>query len=187
MEAALRCFIRSGYNGTSMDDIVRESHLSKGTLYWHFTNKRELFIALFDSILADMLAPLDNLFMLDLPPSQKLERIASSMESLVEKGDMLTTIPLHFLIEIWQDNEFLQHYLKMLREYSEGVSGLIAEGIALGEFRQDVDPEEAAWGLMAMIDGIFLYRLAGLPLQVSHQAALMIDLVLHGLLRQKQK
>jgi AcrR family transcriptional regulator len=31
-----------------MDDLVRTSGLSKGTLYWHFSSKEEVFLALFD-------------------------------------------------------------------------------------------------------------------------------------------
>jgi AcrR family transcriptional regulator len=46
--AALRCFARAGYDKTKMDDIVRESGLTKGGIYWYFESKREIFLALFD-------------------------------------------------------------------------------------------------------------------------------------------
>jgi DNA-binding transcriptional regulator YbjK len=45
LQAAFEAFAENGYEKTSMDDIVKRSGLSKGTLYWHFTNKRELFLA----------------------------------------------------------------------------------------------------------------------------------------------
>ncbi len=38
--AALEVFIEKGYDKASMDDIVRASGLSKGTLYWYFKNKK---------------------------------------------------------------------------------------------------------------------------------------------------
>ena len=43
LEAALSCFMRQGYNSTTMDDIAGESGTSKGTLYWYFKSKEELF------------------------------------------------------------------------------------------------------------------------------------------------
>jgi AcrR family transcriptional regulator len=46
--AALRCFARAGYDKTKMDDIVHESGLTKGGIYWYFGSKREIFLALFD-------------------------------------------------------------------------------------------------------------------------------------------
>ena len=45
IEAALACFKRKGFNNTTMDDIVTESGLSKGSLYWYFESKDELFTA----------------------------------------------------------------------------------------------------------------------------------------------
>ena len=35
-QAALACFNRKGYYRTTMDDIVAESVLSKGSLHWYF-------------------------------------------------------------------------------------------------------------------------------------------------------
>jgi AcrR family transcriptional regulator len=43
IKAALACFSRKGYTNTTMDDIVAESGLSKGSLYWYFDSKDDLF------------------------------------------------------------------------------------------------------------------------------------------------
>ncbi|HET7081061.1 MAG TPA: helix-turn-helix domain-containing protein, partial [Chloroflexia bacterium] len=39
LDAAAAVFSRLGFHEARMDDIVRESGLSKGTLYWYFTSK----------------------------------------------------------------------------------------------------------------------------------------------------
>ncbi|WP_413377503.1 TetR family transcriptional regulator C-terminal domain-containing protein [Alkalihalobacillus sp. 1P02AB] len=44
LEVAKELFIQRGYNATSMGDIVKLSNSSKGTLYYHFTNKEALFL-----------------------------------------------------------------------------------------------------------------------------------------------
>lgn len=41
-DAALRCFARDGFTGTSMADIIAESGLSAGSIYSHFSGKAEL-------------------------------------------------------------------------------------------------------------------------------------------------
>ena len=53
-QAALACFNRKGYHLTTMDDIVIESGLSKGALYWYFDSKKALFI----SLLGDFMSPM---------------------------------------------------------------------------------------------------------------------------------
>ncbi|MBW2372794.1 MAG: helix-turn-helix transcriptional regulator, partial [Deltaproteobacteria bacterium] len=46
LEAALRCFSEKGYHEATMDDLAREAGLSKGSLYWHFKSKAQVFAGL---------------------------------------------------------------------------------------------------------------------------------------------
>lgn len=52
--AARGLFARDGYADTSIDEIVRHERLTKGALYHHFKNKKELFEAVVDDFLKDM-------------------------------------------------------------------------------------------------------------------------------------
>ncbi|HEX8067099.1 MAG TPA: TetR/AcrR family transcriptional regulator [Thermoleophilaceae bacterium] len=47
LDAALRCFTRSGYARTSIEDVVRESGASVGSVYHHFGGKEQLAAALY--------------------------------------------------------------------------------------------------------------------------------------------
>lgn len=42
-ESAIKIFSESGYRGATMDDIAANAGLAKGTLYYHFTSKEEIF------------------------------------------------------------------------------------------------------------------------------------------------
>ena len=46
LDAALDVFSRKGYHDARLDEIVEESHTSKGSIYFHFPNKERLFLAL---------------------------------------------------------------------------------------------------------------------------------------------
>lgn len=48
LDAALDVFARKGYHDTRMDEIVDFSQTSKGSIYFHFPNKEQLFLALVD-------------------------------------------------------------------------------------------------------------------------------------------
>jgi len=48
LDGALNVFSRKGYHAASVDEIVAESHTSKGSIYFHFPNKQTLFLALVD-------------------------------------------------------------------------------------------------------------------------------------------
>ena len=54
LDAALELFSREGYHSSRMDDIVSEGKVSKGSIYFHFPNKEQLFLALVDQF-ADLI------------------------------------------------------------------------------------------------------------------------------------
>ena len=48
LAAALRVFARRGYREAGVDEIAAEAGYSKGALYWHFSGKDELLMALLE-------------------------------------------------------------------------------------------------------------------------------------------
>ena len=43
LDGARRCFLAQGFDGASMNDIVNEAGVSKGTVYAYFPSKEKLF------------------------------------------------------------------------------------------------------------------------------------------------
>ena len=180
LEAARRCFARKGYYRTSMDDIVAESGLSKGTLYWHFENKRALFLALFDRLMGEVFAPTEEIMSGDAPVSERLRRLGVAVSEAIAAHPEFAAVPANFLLELWQDEEFARHYLAMLESLVEQTEALLQEGIERGEFRP-MDVHEVTWGLMALYDGIILYHMIGLPGDLKTRLVTMTDLVVEGM------
>lgn len=54
LEAAVTVFASKGYHNTKVDDIVTESQTSKGSFYFYFPSKQDIFLALVDTF-ADLL------------------------------------------------------------------------------------------------------------------------------------
>jgi AcrR family transcriptional regulator len=46
LEAAAQVFAAKGYERASVDDVARAAGFTKGAVYWNFTSKEELFLAL---------------------------------------------------------------------------------------------------------------------------------------------
>ena len=43
-ESAIKVFSNYGYTGATMDEVVARAGVAKGSLYYHFKSKEELFI-----------------------------------------------------------------------------------------------------------------------------------------------
>ena len=75
-ESAIRIFSDCGYRGATMDDIASNAGLAKGTLYYHFTSKEEIFNFIVEEgiqILQDQVLDIQKV---DISPIEKLIKIS---------------------------------------------------------------------------------------------------------------
>src|SRR3989442_11650236 len=47
--AATRVFASRGFHGASLQEIAREAGYSTGAIYWHFSGKDDLFLAVYEA------------------------------------------------------------------------------------------------------------------------------------------
>jgi AcrR family transcriptional regulator len=78
LDAAARLIAERGYRGTTVDDVVASSGLSKGTFYWHFKSKGDLLLAVLEE-------------RIDRPLHQLIERLktASADEDVAPEASRL--------------------------------------------------------------------------------------------------
>lgn len=60
IDAAIAVFMEEGYAGASIDRIVQRAGGSKATLYRHFPSKADLFAAIIQTLVEQMIAPIDR-------------------------------------------------------------------------------------------------------------------------------
>src|ERR1700687_3928718 len=53
IDAAMDLFASYGYRGTSLARIARAAGVTKGALYWHFTDKEEFFLAVVANVIGE--------------------------------------------------------------------------------------------------------------------------------------
>jgi TetR/AcrR family transcriptional repressor of bet genes len=74
--------------------------------------------------------------------------------------EQLGRVYVHFLAKTLLDQGFKEVYLEVYASYLAGTMEVIRQGVETGEFR-DVDPREAAYGFLALVDGIIMYHNIG--------------------------
>jgi len=59
LNSAYKLFYKQGFNGTSIDDILKDAQLNKGSLYHIFKSKKEVLLAVIEEKIAPILTEED--------------------------------------------------------------------------------------------------------------------------------
>lgn len=182
LQAALQAFAEKGYEGTSVDEIVKRSGLSKGTLYWYFKNKHDLLLATIDMVMKETLQAMHAATTLPIPASEKLAYLfRDSIKAFVDDDSLLGLIT-NFFFQSTQSTETQQIMREAYAVYIGMVEGIIQEGIDAGEFRS-VDARTTAIMLMGAGDGIAFQSLLKPDWDITQVLDTLLELVIHGLKR----
>jgi AcrR family transcriptional regulator len=187
LDAATAAIIRKGYNGTTMNDIVNESGLSKGAIYWYFKSKKEILLALTDRFIKT-----DQLRIIESAKSKKtvLERLRLIIESQfqMDRGALIGIFDPEarkLLIEFWQqltvDSDVHDRFKSAYNFWLEFCQQQIQEAVANGEIRP-VDAVSTSIILIAIFDGLSWHKLLNLTGISSNQMVdTLFELLLKGL------
>jgi len=183
LDVASRLFMESGYDGVSMQQIATAAHMTKGSPYYHFKGKEDLFLRAFEF----QVRRVNDGFLARLSePGALRERLVAAFAHL-----LTTTNP--GMIRLMDD--FKRHFepncppgdweveatpMVMRRAYQEVLEG--------SEVPLRQEPDQLADALMAFQLGTVHLRvikpgMEGVPLSAddAHQIAVdTIDLFLHG-------
>jgi AcrR family transcriptional regulator len=181
-QAALTCFSRKGYHQTTMDDIVVESGLSKGALYWYFKGKKELFLSLFQEVMDQLGQTWESIVAAE--ESTATEKLLASIAFFrSELGEMVPFFGV--MMEAYALTRHDEDVEGLIREFYEPyldmMTRVIEEGIASGEFRVE-SVRAMALVIMTLFDGIVLAMGTGLWQRDWNEIMdAAEELVLHGL------
>ena len=183
LEAATSVFSRLGFHKARMDDIVEESGLSKGALYWYFKSKDDIILAILDNLFEQDLSHLQLVTESDLKSSASETLRKFTHNALADIKQMLRLMPLtyEFYAMAFRNKSVKQALKGYLRKYIGVLTPIIQKGVDDGEFRR-VDPQDAAISLGAMIEGILLlWTYDPETIDLDRHFEIATDLFLQGL------
>lgn len=168
VRAARKVFAKKGYHAASMDDIVAASRLSKGALYGYFDSKEELFMAVREGVFQFDLERALAAMPPGASPTEKLIRVGELAIRFTAQLDRdFQRVSFEFWTSAPRIRKLQQYFNELYHRNHRLLVDLLREGMARGEFREDLDPQGLAWALMAVVDGLGLHA-ASLDLGVDH-------------------
>ena len=179
MNTAQQLFATKGYNGTSMNDIVKASGASKGAIYNHFESKEQLFMALLNIQTELGLGQIEAKFSKEDASIDKLKKIFkmtfSSSVNCTREMCMMQTEFMVTASRIESLGPSLQKRYNMIHQF---VVDIIEEGKKHGEIKQDIDSAGMVTLAFATLDGLgFQYATLGMRFDADRLETLLMEMV----------
>ena len=180
VDAALSCFTRKGYSNTSIDDIAAESGLSKGSIYWYFDSKSDLFAQVIDRFFEDFgQEAMDELDQHDRY-ADKLRAGVRAMTEMCRQSEGIFGLFLEYWAQSESRETASRHWADVLIRYERMIAAIIEQGVGSGEFRP-VEADSLVWAIMAAFDGLAAYYMLAPDLDLDAISTTFIETLLSGL------
>jgi len=152
---AVKIFSDKGYDNASVEEITAIAGVAKGSLYYHFAKKEDIF----DLLLEEGFKLLKN----------NIEIKTRSCNTVLEKIKAVILIQVKVTVryeeflnvvfsQIWGEEEKNKKCKKAVFEYIKIIEKIIQEGIERGEFYEG-DVEALASGIFGVTCSSLIYRL----------------------------
>jgi TetR/AcrR family fatty acid metabolism transcriptional regulator len=152
LAAAVRTFGRRGFHEARIAEIASAAGVAEGTVYLYFRNKEDLLGQVFDETMDDVLPQGRAIRSSDAPIAERLRSILGLHVSLLASDRDLASV---FQIELRRSARLVERFSRSkLVEYFRILEGLLRDGIASGELREDLDPRLAVRILFGAADEI---------------------------------
>ncbi len=154
LQAAFREVYRLGFQSASLDRILAAAGVTKGALYHHFDSKEALGYAIVDEVIApdlrrSWLRPLES----GDDPVDTLIDVVHNIT--VRPADVRGGCPLNNLAQEMSPLHagFRKRLATVFDGWREAIASILRRGQAEGSVRREVEPDDAAGLLIAMVEG----------------------------------
>ena len=155
VDAAARVFSRKGFTGARMDDIVTESGLSKGLLYWYFKSKDAIIVAIMERLFKPELDRVRQLASAEGSARERLMRFAEYTIKEIETMGRILPITFEYYSLAFRNTTVRRAFQGFFAVFLGGVADVISQGVKVGDFH-DVDPRAGALTIGAAVEGSLL-------------------------------
>ena len=153
-EKSMELFANKGYDSTSIEEITSVVGIAKGTFYYHFPKKEDIFYFLIEEGM--------NLL------RNSIEIKTKNIENSVEKIRAIILIQIkvtmeyeHFirfiLGQMWGTEERNKMCKKCIEDYIDIIEKIVIEGIEKGQIKKG-DSKIIAYGIYSVICSCLMYK-----------------------------
>jgi AcrR family transcriptional regulator len=160
MASARQLFLRRGFHASSLELVAEEAGFTIGAVYSRFGSKADLFLAILDEHIDQIVAGVAQVAGLDQPLPAHAELLAGRRMALLERERDWFPLVLEFWSHAARDERLRREFAARHERLVGAYAGLIEADYARLGLALPLAPEVLARAVVAMGNGIALERLA---------------------------
>jgi TetR/AcrR family transcriptional regulator, repressor for uid operon len=184
LDAAQRCFARSGFHQASIQDICAEAGMSPGNLYRYFPSKEAIIAGISERNRNEAAA---NFAAVNQAPDFFTGFAALGRQYLVERSDDEIALCLEIMAESRRNPEIGRIYQTIDADVRAGLIAVLRTAAEQGEIPSDLDFEKVVTVLLALGDGIEWRRAVDPTFDPEAVFPMILDVVRFMLLGRPQE
>lgn len=153
-ETSMKLFAEKGYDATSIEEITATVGVAKGTLYYHFSSKEEIFNFLVEEGIKLLQNSIDIKTAKFTNYIDKIKAIVLIQIKIVVKYEDLITI---LLCQFWGNEARNQKCQKHILGYVNKIENIVEKGIEAGQIKQG-NPQAIASEIYGLICSSLVYK-----------------------------
>ncbi|GAB3196795.1 AcrR family transcriptional regulator [Pontibacter aydingkolensis] len=155
VEKSAHLFNQKGFAGTSMQDIMVATGLTKGGIYGHFDSKEEIALAAFEHATSYLIRLIADKLAAHTSALNKLAALISFYRTYLFTPPIIGGCPvLNTSVEADDTNPQLRvNVVKVLDKLHKAVANIVKQGIEQGEFKATADAERFSVLFIIMVEG----------------------------------
>ena len=177
VRAAAQCFNRSGFHGTSMDDIADRLGVTKAALYRYVSNKHELLYASFNMAMDSSFATLETA---ERQSASGLEKLRAAVSGYLTELIGRLGHPVVLLEDKALRPEQQRAIIRRRDQAERRYRALVEEGIRDGSIGP-CNPKIAVFALMGAINWVPKWYRPDGELSAAEVVEALVDLITSGL------
>jgi AcrR family transcriptional regulator len=181
IEAATGVFLRNGYRGTTISEVVESIGLSKASFYYYFENKKDLYFVCLENIFETRFVGALEEIKKETDQTRRLQRRWDATRPFFP--EMMTILNLIKESLSDEDEEHRVRAAAILRKsLIEPLQGDLEKGITGGIFRQ-VEIDIIPFALISVLETFAYHMMVDDRFSDGDIEEAILDFVLHGLLK----
>lgn len=184
-EGSILLFEEKGFSETSVQDIAEAAGVTKGTFYYYFDSKEQLLMDIHTDYIGNLLKRQEAIQQSRTSNREKITEIIAMLIGDIQQHGPSGRVFFREMRHLNKDNA---ETVKEKREqFRLNIKKLLREGIAAGEFREQIQPDMAAFAILGATNWSYQWFNPAGKISADKLTGIFSDMILNGMISEGEK